>query len=164
MGIREKLNKYPILGYSVIPIAAVAIVMAIRSSRSYLPSGINASYFSADDGKTFFSDDVKKIPPFDYHGSQAVRAHVFRGADGKLFVGYLEKIDPEAAAAIRKVQDRKPGDPPLDPSLLGIVMAGHEYKRPGDTKWVNGMDRINVGKIKTIVGANGVPLDEVDDN
>src|SRR4051812_31470576 len=46
-------------------------------------------YYTDDNGKTFFKDDVRKLVPFDHKGKQAYRADVFQGADGKQFVGLV---------------------------------------------------------------------------
>jgi hypothetical protein len=163
MGLRETMNKYPLAGYAIIPIAAAAVILGIRAAKNVEPSAFGSSFFSVDDGKSYFPDDAKKIPPFDHHGSQAMRAHVFTGSDGKLFVGYLERVNPGAADVIKKVQDRKPTDPPLPMSDMATVLAGHEYKRPGDKEWVKGSDMIKSKEVRTILGSDGSPLIEVDE-
>lgn len=162
MGIRESLNKRPYLAYAAIPLIAVAVVMGVRSARNVEPSGIHSGFFTVDDGNTFFSDDAQRIPPFDHHGSQAVRAHVFMGPDGKQFVGYLEKVTPEAAEIIRKVQQRKATDPPTPMSEVNTALSGHLFKRPGDKDWISGADSGGAYKVKTITGPDGSPLIEVD--
>jgi hypothetical protein len=163
MGIREVLNKYPYLGYSAIPVFAGIIIMSVRSAKDVEPTGIHTAFYTIDDGKSYFSDDSKLIPPFDYHGNQAVRAHVFTAKDGKPFVGYLDRVNPAAAAQIKKMQDRKPTDPPIPMSDMGIVITGHEYKRPGDKDWVKGSDMAQASKVRAIVGSDGTPLIEVDE-
>src|SRR2546423_15270003 len=45
----------------------------------------SAAFFTNDDGKTFFKDDVNKMVPSDHNGKPAYRADVFQGADGKQF-------------------------------------------------------------------------------
>ncbi len=108
MGIREALNARAELAAPAIAAVIVAVVaVSVWNSHRGAPSGpITRGYFSDDDGKTYFADDVYKPVPFDHNGKQAFRAYVFRCGSGKPFVGYLG-------------QD-----------------AGREVKKPGETKWV----------------------------
>jgi len=163
VGIRETLNRYPYLAYAAIPVVAVVVVMGVRSARDVEPSGIKSGFYSVDDGKTFFSDDADRIPPFDHHGSQAVRAHVFKGSDGKLFVGYLERVNPSAADLILKMRQRKSTDPPMPMSDMAKVLSGHEYKRPGEKDWIKGDDMAGSSKVRAVLGPDGSPLIEVDE-
>jgi hypothetical protein len=162
MGIREALNKRPYLALAGIPLVVGVVVMGVRSARNVEPGPITTGFYSADDGKTFFSDDAQRIPPFDHHGNQAVRAHIFRGPDGKTFVGYLEKVTPEASLLIRKMQLRKATDPPMPMNEMNTVLAGHQFKRPGDKDWIGGTDAAGSSKVKDITGNDGTPLIEVD--
>ena len=163
MSIRETLNKKPILGYSIVPIALVFVVVGILRMKSGEPSAITTAYFSNDDGKTYFVDDSDKIPPFMKGGVEAYKAHVFRKPDGTLFVGYLEKVTPEAAAIIERVKKSKHGEDSVPMSAIAVVNAGHLYKRPGDAKWISATDRLAVNKLMTFPDADGKPLIEVED-
>ena len=144
-------------------IAAIGAIIAatVWQVRSLTPSKPGA-YYTIDDGKSWFRDDPQKVTPFEYKGKQAVRAHVFRGPDGKEFVGYLSRLTPRAADVIRKVQQRKPTDPPPTPAEMGVAQGGREYKRPGDAAWVPLEKGAEVQKITTVTGPDGSAAVEVE--
>src|SRR5436190_4516103 len=48
-------------------------------------------FYTDDQGKSFFKDEVKLVP-FDHNGKQAFRADVFKGSDGKEFVGLIYRF------------------------------------------------------------------------
>jgi hypothetical protein len=81
----------------------------------------NKAFYSNDDGKTWFIDDVDKPVPFDHKGAKAVIAHIFRCGDGKPFVVYLESHDSAA----------KPDDSTRGTSLDSSI----EVKKPGQDRW-----------------------------
>ena len=164
MSVRETLRKKPALGYAIVPIAIIAVIIGILRTRGIEPSATTSAYYSNDDGKTFFSDDANRIAPFMKNGAEADMAHVFRKSDGSLFVGYLEKVTPEAVEIIKRVKDRKPNDPPVPMGLMNVVLSGHLYKRPGDTVWVSGKDLAASNKVSTIKDASGKPMVEVQDD
>src|SRR4051794_33269493 len=116
-------------GAAVLFVVAIAVVVVLEW-RSLTPDKPGA-YFSDDDGAHFFADDPRRVTPFDHKGKQAVRAHVLRGADGKLFVGYLERNTPAAGEIMRRVQQRKAGGAPPTPAGKGTGVGGEEYKKPG---------------------------------
>ena len=108
MGIRESLNKNP-------KIAAGIAVGAMLAGLGFVGWQLGASgpsaverggYFSDDDGKTFFVDDIDKVAPFDRGGKEAVRAYVYTCDDGATkFVGFLERYKPDAATKIRAARE-----------------------------------------------------------
>lgn len=117
MGIKETLRNNPVLTGTI---AALICVGAI-GSLVWQFSGQSAdherpppAFYSADDGKTWFLDSVRKATPFDHDGSQAYSAVLYRCAGGKPFVGYLQKW---------------PGGLPTDDPP--------EVKTPGDSRWVS---------------------------
>src|SRR5947207_15643246 len=99
VGVRETLNRYPKITAAVIGVILLAVVYLFWSSGI---GGIAAgrsgtqAYFSTDDGKSWFVDDAKKIPPFQKNGKDAVRAYVYKCPDGTKFVSHLERYTPEA--------------------------------------------------------------------
>ena len=97
MGLREWMEQHRsatmvIVGLLVV-IAVGAIVAQVMANRKTYPTGMPDSYFTVDDGKSFFIDSSANIPPFDYKGQQAVHAYVFE-CNGKRFVGYMEALSP----------------------------------------------------------------------
>src|SRR4051794_7083151 len=99
MGVREWMNEHRGLatgiGAAIVLIAVGAIVAQVLANRKAYPSASPDSYFTVDDGKTFFVASSDNIPPFDYKGKPAVHAYVFQ-VDGKKFVGYMERYTTDA--------------------------------------------------------------------
>src|SRR3954471_9854250 len=147
MGIRETINNNPRAAtgvmIGVVVLAIGYVVVQVMASRKKFPDSSPDSYFSIDDGKTFFTANSDNVPPFEYNGKQAVHACVFQ-ANGQRFVGYLERYTPEARAAILAGK-RTPQ----------IERFGRELKRPGDPIWVKSGDLATEPKITQNIHAPG---------
>src|SRR5947207_1875801 len=81
------------------------------------------------------------LAPFDKDGKQAVRAYVFRSANGKVFVNHLERFKPDAKQAIERASKPDPkqttaGPPKHLSAMQSAYTGGREVKRPGDEKWI----------------------------
>jgi hypothetical protein len=136
MLIREKLGERPAIG---IGLAVVLIVVAIGvigyqlfgSGNSAV--GIAAKAFYTDDnGKTFFKDDAFKIVPFDHNGKQAYRADVFKGDDGKEFVGLMYRHTPVGKNQMQSYISNKSWKTDREGTLLrGIEQRGMQVKPVG---------------------------------
>lgn len=140
----------PIAG-AILVVAGIAIIwMDMRPPKTTYER--SESFFTVDDGKTWFADDAKNIPPYDKNGQQAVCAHVYRAADGTKFVNYLERFTPEAKQALEALRNPDPnqhvrGDPAAARSAF---LDGREVKRPGDSKWVSCSDMAAALKVMSI--------------
>jgi len=135
MGIRETLNKnQPLaIGVSLVFIAGAVALVAWNAS-SKIPSRLKQVYYSDDDGKTYFVDDVNKLYPFDHDGKPAYKAYVYKGGDGQTFVGYLERLTDSAKATISQLRQNPGGD--TESQVMAQYVSGAEVKLPGDTKWI----------------------------
>ena len=109
MGIRQKINENPGITTAVTAgIIAIAIGVIIWQGCGGSGSGgtiavATKAFYTIDDGKTLFVEDINKIPPFPKDGKQAVKANVFSCDDGKTrFVGYLEMYTPQDKAMLEK--------------------------------------------------------------
>ncbi|MCI0538169.1 MAG: hypothetical protein L0Z50_23430, partial [Verrucomicrobiales bacterium] len=102
------------------------------------------SFFTTDDGKTFFVANSENVPPFEFNGKIAVHAYVFE-CDGKRFVGFLERYTPEARKTIMAQQH----------SSFEIETYGRELKKPGDTTWVRASDADALAKVTDVKCPNG---------
>jgi hypothetical protein len=124
MGIRETMNRNSALTVGTIVFAiafcAVVIGMELRGSKGEPPK---YAYYTADDGKTWFSDLAIRLPPFDHNGSPAVRCFVFKGPNGE-FAGLLEKFSDQTRAKLAQTGDQIP---PFGTPIL--------VKRPGESEW-----------------------------
>jgi hypothetical protein len=137
VGIRETLNKNPSITTGVtIGIIVVALVAIIWQAMGNRPDMTPPrTFYTIDDGKTWFDDEANKIPPFDAKGGQAVRCYVFRcGEKGNKFVGYLERYKPDAATKMAELMKKGSEDPM---AMEQVQMTGMEIKKPGDAKWVS---------------------------
>ena len=144
MGVRETLNQNPRITTGVfLGIVVLAIAFMLWSSGSGAggagTSGTKA-YFSIDDGKSWFADDVKKIPPFQKDGKEAVRAYIYKCPDGKEFASHLERYTPEASKKLEA--SYASGSRNTDVVALQRIQAtGVEVKAPGQPNWVNLSDQ-----------------------
>jgi hypothetical protein len=147
IGAREWLNEHPkvaIGGGVVIAVLAIGlIVVQVMAGRHKYPDGPPESYFTDDDGKTFFAATSTNVPPFDHNGRQAVNAYVFQ-CDGQKFVGYMERFTPQfhdfVVAHGRTAEANR---------------YGRELKRPGDAKWLQSGDLQKEVELEDIHCPNG---------
>jgi hypothetical protein len=148
MHIREKLDQFKSAG----AIAAVlmiigACIYAYMNSGDLRPPGYRSVFFTTDDGKTWFEDSVENVAPYTKDGKQAVQAHVYSCNGGKVkFVGYLERMSPEAKAEIDKYKAMN--SMPDTPTAQRIYEGGVQVKRPGEPEW----------KSKSTFGFEGPPV------
>lgn len=135
MGIRQTMNENPGVSIGVtagiILLVIVVIVWELAGGKkSNGVANLNQSFFSTDDGKTFFADDVSKLPPFMKDGKPAYKAVVFRCGTGQPFVAYLERFTEDGKKKAEEAR-QKTGRP------YGGMAAGLlEVKKPGQPNWV----------------------------
>ena len=133
LGIKERARAKPqammVAAVALIILAAIAITWTILSNRQ--PAPPTRSYYSIDDGKSWFADTVGKIVPFDHNGQPAVLCHVVSGPNGKV-CDYLEKYSDAGQKALMKTADAN-GVPTqkLPEAMFGMTMV----KRAGDAQW-----------------------------
>jgi len=137
MSIREYMAAHPGIftsaAFMLVVLCVGAVIMELRGSsiESYRPT---KAFFTTDDGKTLFVDDVTKIPPFDHNGQQAVRAMVYTTDGGKdQWVQYLVK-----ASDSEKQQLEKAGS---DAAQALVVMDLGMVKPPGGKTWLGPSDQ-----------------------
>jgi hypothetical protein len=131
VGLRDQINQKPAIA-SVLIVGLILfllgmIVIQLRGNRPLSgPSGMQ-SYFTTDDGRTWFADAAEQIPPFDHNGLPAVRCYVFETANSANFAGYLETYTQQIHDELTGVTH-----------VAGPVNteAGSFVKRPGDKNWV----------------------------
>ena len=88
------------------------------------------AFFTIDDGRTWFTADAESLPPFDYKGHKAVKAHLYTCDGGKTrFVGWLQKLPEDV------LRDAL-ANGPLDDDAIAMK-AGWMAKRPGESDWTN---------------------------
>lgn len=121
------------------------------------------SFFSVDDGATWFADDAAKIAPFMHDGKEAARVYVFRYGNDKPFVNHLERFKPAAKKFLEDLHSPSHLGPPDVAALKDTGLSGREVKRPGDKAWTNCADIRAAGAISTPKsskdGAEPVPVE-----
>lgn len=101
-----------------------------------IPGPITELYYTTDDGKTWFADKAELQPPFDKDGKEAVRVYIFTCDERKTtFVGYMERLTPEAKKKAEALQKKAETDPSAMADLDMLLQEGVEVKKPGG-KWV----------------------------
>jgi hypothetical protein len=148
VGLRDQINQKPAIAAGVVGgIILLLIGLMIFHFRSGNASAISGaqSYYTIDDGKTWFADAWEKVPPFDYDGGQAVRCYLFKTASSGPFVGYLECYS-------QKVHDNLTGTvkSPIPVDIVG----GTLVKRPGEKNWVSQVSAAGQ-KIMNVKAPNG---------
>jgi hypothetical protein len=146
VGIRETLNQNPGITTgataAIILVALGIIVWQLIGSGSGGGAMTNKAFYTIDDGKTYFADDINKIAPFDKDGKPAYQVFVWTCDGGKnKFVSHLQRYTPEAK---KRLEDtRAKGPTGVDPGMMEMVMmTGVEVKPPltGDKGWTKQTD------------------------
>jgi len=139
VGIRETLNKnqtYTTGATIAIIVVAIGIIVWQMLPES-APKIVVKSYYTTDDGRTWFEDTSDKVVPFDKDGKEAVRAHLFKCASGgDAFVGYLEKLDPNVKKRMEEFYANPSNKGRIMPGQVDQEEGGRLVKRPGDPKWL----------------------------
>jgi hypothetical protein len=143
MGVRETLNKKQSVsvGLSILFVVLAAGIIVYSRMPEHRFAG-KTSFYSDDDGSTWFIDSYYKSTPFDHNGNQAVHAVIYSYDHGnKTFCAYLmrhsaadkKRIDDAVADAARQ------GKPPSSVGLFedkGIAN-DMEIRQPGPSHpWV----------------------------
>jgi hypothetical protein len=128
--IRESLNKNKNLGIGVgaaILIVAVGLIaFQLRGGGSGVVVATQA-FYTDDNGKTFFKDNVYKVSPFDHNGKQAYRADVYQCTDGKQFAGVVYRHNALGRKGMEE-HIAKGADDPEGAFLTGLESQGMEVK------------------------------------
>jgi hypothetical protein len=142
VGIRETLNRNPLIttiGTLVIVVIAIGFII-YSSLGSGSAKAQTSAFFSVDDGKTWFADDINKVAPFKTaDGKEAVQVYVFSCKGGsEPFVAYLSRYTPEMRKQVEdfraQIKSGKMQGPPTM-AFMGKMQTAMEFKRPGDPGW-----------------------------
>ncbi|MDB5324796.1 MAG: hypothetical protein JWM57_365 [Phycisphaerales bacterium] len=153
MSVRDLFEKHKtavsVVACIAVAAGVIAVVMQMSSQfGSPVPQG---SFYTVDDGVTYFAEREVRIPPFDYNGKPAVRAHVGRQSDGKLKVFYVERLKPDARAAVVKLRANQP----TTNAEMEALAKGVEVKVPGEEKWRTFADPAGKSMwVQSLVGAD----------
>lgn len=158
MGFRETLNKNPqAVTAATIGITVVALLLVVWQLWPSSSGGLTKAYFTVDDGKTYFADDIYKIPPFQHNGKEAVRAHVYRFEEsGPGTVVWMEKFMPETKKKIETFYADKKNRGTYMPEFYDEMFK--LVKKKGTNDWVNGAMVLQTWRI---VEKNGIVAAEI---
>lgn len=137
MGLREKMNENPQVTTGVtigiIVLALALIVWQLWPAAPIQP--LTQAYYTVDDGKSYFVDDIERVPPFQHEGKEAVRAHVMVcGEKGTPFVGWMEKFTPEAKKKLDELYEKTGGKRP--PERFEFEETARLVKRHDMNRWL----------------------------
>lgn len=144
MGLRQTLNENPVVTSVIVGVLTLGALFLVGRQACSGGTGTEGTafatkaFFTVDEGKTRFVDDANKIPPFQKDGKPALRAVVFKCADGTEFVNHLERYPEKMHAELEKA-----GGPSR--SMQGAM--SKEIKRPGDKAWVTMRDPARFSKV-----------------
>ncbi|MGN6370950.1 MAG: hypothetical protein ACTHN5_22065 [Phycisphaerae bacterium] len=119
------------LAYAALALAIVilsAVVYRLQTAGT-TPPPLPPTYYSADDGQTWFPSTKFQFAPFLQDGKEVTSANLFVGSDGKPFVGFLFKYTPEGQAMLSGFKS----------DSMAARQSAAQYalvKRPGDKDWV----------------------------
>jgi hypothetical protein len=142
VGVREALNRNPKLACGIAAGALLATLIYLlltreREDTAAVPAGQARAFFTTDDGKTWFTDEVRKVPPFSKDGKEAVRVYVYKCPDGKQFAAWLERYTPPSKKQLEAMQARAENAPP---DLVPFGAPEVEIKPPGQSNWIKSSD------------------------
>ena len=158
MSVRDAISGNPGVGTAAAAGLALigALAVFLHAPTRSAPVHHDQCFFTTDDGKTWFADRSTNIPPFDKDGKQAVRAYVFRAADGTEFVDYLERFKPEARQVLEQANSPTPGQKGPDETVVRAAFTdGRQVKRPGDASWTDGGDMQAAAQVRAVKCPDG---------
>ena len=149
MGVREKLNQNTRLGFGIgagiVVVALLIISLQLMAAKPSLAKQ-KVAFYTDDNGKTFFTDDVQKVVPFDHNGKQAYLADVFQCADGKQFVGLMYRHTPGGRSEMENYISQNMAAQDKDGLFLQqLAYRGMDVKRAGagDKAWTRNDQTLN---------------------
>ena len=139
MTAREWIDKHKQLTTAasvVLIVAAIAFIVY-----QWLPERPpTKEWYTTDDGKTWFKDSIRKVPPFQHDGKEAVLAKVFE-CHGQQFVAYMKRYKPDGKRRLEEYRAAEDAGKNADETKLMGVDFQAEFKRPGDKEWTSSLDK-----------------------
>jgi hypothetical protein len=162
VGLRETISRNQTAVVAITCIVIVGAVIAIIvHARDFGPASVGDSYFTDDDGTTFYAATSTDDLTYGKDGQPLVRAHVFE-CGGKRVVGYLSRFPPESVKIAQEAKADKAAGRPLNVAkVTSIARAGIEIKRPGEKTWVKDSDAVRASQIRKFKCPDGSTPTEV---
>ena len=120
--------------------ATIWWVQSSRGSRSALRAGAGAkAWYTSDNGKSWFVDDMSRLAPFENEGKLAYRCYLYSCDGGTTkFVAYLERYTPEARQQLEDLVNAK--RPPQPGAIEQLMTDGVEISQPNTGHWIKATD------------------------
>jgi hypothetical protein len=168
MDIRKAIQGKPIAGVAVgVVLLALASIIVARQFWPEKKADLSQTYFTDDDGATWFTDSEYLVPPVDHGGKPAVFAQIYSYANGsKTFCAYMTRYTPEAKKQLEGAISAavKNGKPPASVELFQdrrFLETAIEVKKPGaDNKWIPRSDPAAIN-VMSIQSPDGSAVDQV---
>jgi len=142
----------------VVAIGAIGLIIWQRSP-SRPNTEITGSYYTTDDGASWFVDDFDKVVPFDHNGSPAYRLMFYKCGDNgtptPVFMErYPDAVGKKLSAMLAMPPEQRDGAQMMD---IGNRV---EVKRPGEAKWYSILSPQGqkIFNVQSLSGCNGVPM------
>lgn len=140
MSIREALNRNPAVTavVAVILIGAALYMVYVTNRQAAMPKMQTKSFYTVDDGKSFFEEKMGMRAPFMRDGKEAVKAHVYTcdGGDTQ-FVAYLEKYNDDFIRKFSAPTTQPAGGGGFGPApgTGPEEVFARMVKKPGEPEW-----------------------------
>ena len=117
------------------------------------------AFYTDDNGKSFFKDDINKLSPFDRGGKQAYRCSVFQDAAGKQFVGLIFRHTDSGRKELEAYFAKRPSDPDGS-TRRGIEERGMQVKPVAarEQAWVYADEATVMSLQSSLKDASGKPV------
>lgn len=171
MSLRQMINGNPAIGAAIAVVLIAVAVGAIwynMQPATYGPP--TKAFYTIDDGKNLFVDEINKQTPFDYEGKQAVKAYVYTCDNGKTqFVAYLERLPDGAKAPAAVVETPEEAPAPKNEAEARAMATKRPtlgqftalVRKPGEKDWVKPGDPKYFGIISVRCSGTDQVLDKV---
>lgn len=141
MGFRETVNRnQPVVIGVVLLTILIAGYVIFSQARGVGSRKVTRVYYTVDDGKTWFDDDIEKVPPFLVDGKEAVKVDVM-DCKGTKFAGVLQKYTPETKQVLEKAyQEKQSGKVSTQTAAVAQARANPGsilFKKPGAKDWMS---------------------------
>ena len=161
MSFREKINKNPRVGAGAAAVVLVLAGMSIAWQSSGPPKSPGKGFYTVDDGKSFFTDDVYRATPFEHNGKQAYGAIVLKCPNGgEPFVAYVTRLGDRFLKQAKALEAKHEGG--FTQKFEALQVAGLEVKKPGQSTWVRADSspgqKLVADAIKCPDGSTGEPV------
>jgi hypothetical protein len=135
MSLREKINKNPRVGVGVAAVVLVLAALSIAWQSGGPPKPPGKGFYTTDDGKTYFTDEVYRATPFEHDGKQAYGAIVLKCANGgEPFVAYVSRLGDRFLKEAKAMEAKREAN--FTQKFEALQIAGLEVKKPGQSAWL----------------------------